>query len=177
MRDIFNDLTMSEKIRLLSEKYNKAGGGDAHRCARARERIGLEYGMTGRNIARYIRCDRLISSFRKMLDDRSLTLIAAVEISFLSDEEQSIVAEVMEQNCIKLDRDSASRLRSAAGSITKDLVQAMFGLDKPVMGSEGSVNVKIPAKIYSRYFANVAAKDVQGIVEEALGLYFEGKET
>ena len=176
MSDIFNDMPMSEKIRLLSEKYNNAGGCDAHRRARVRERIGQEYGMTGRNIARYIRCDRLIPAFRKMLDDGSLTLIAGVEISFLSDKEQELVAEVIEHNCITLDKDSARALRSAAGSITKDLVQVMFGLDKPMVGIEQPVNVRIPAKVYSRYFANVAAKDVQGIVEEALSLYFEGKE-
>lgn len=35
------------------------------------------------------------------------------------------------------------------------------------------VSVKLPAKVYHRYFANVATKDVQGILEEALDLYFE----
>ena len=37
------------------------------------------------------------------------------------------------------------------------------------------VVVKLPAKVYSRYFSNVAAKDVQGILEAALDLYFEQK--
>ena len=37
------------------------------------------------------------------------------------------------------------------------------------------VVVKLPARVYSRYFSNVAAKEVQGILEAALDLYFERK--
>ena len=51
----------------------------------------------------------------------------------------------------------------------------MFGLDKPVSEIKRPVSVKLPAKVYSRYFANVAAKDVQGILEEALEQYFMRK--
>ena len=82
---------------------------------------------------------------------------------------------VMEQNCIKLKKDKADKLRAASGSITKESVQEVFGLDKPVSEVKRPVSVKIPAKVYSRYFANVAAKDVQGILEEALEQYFMRK--
>ena len=190
----FNDLSVSERIAVLSTRYDKvcgtkkreeilkelqllnggAGGHHVHQQAKSRELIGQEYGMTGRNIARYIRCKNLIPAFKDMLDDGSLTMVAGVEVSFLSEEEQALVLEVMEQNCIKLKKDTAGKLRAAAGSITKEGVQALFGVDKPVEASEikKPVSVKIPAKVYSRYFADVAAKDVQGILEAALDLYF-----
>ena len=104
-------------------------------------------------------------------------MIAGVEASYLSEDEQKIVLSVMEQNCIKLKKDTAAKFRAAAGSISKEMVQAIFGVDKSVDASEvkRSVSVKLPAKVYSRYFSNVAAKDVQGILEEALDLYFEQK--
>ena len=131
--------------------------------------------MTGRNIARYVRCNHLIPAFKDMLDDGSLTIIAGVELSFLSEEEQEIVLGVMEQNCIKLKKDKADKLRAAAGSITKEIVQEVFGVDKPVSEIKRPVSVKLPAKVYSKYFSNVAAKDVQGILEEALEQYFMRK--
>ena len=131
--------------------------------------------MTGRNIARYIRCDRLIPAFKEMLDDGTLTLTAGVEISFLSEAEQDIVVDVMEHTGTSLKKDMAIKLRLAAGSITRERVQAVFGVDKPVADIKGAVSVRVPAKLYSRFFANVAAKDVQGIVEEALCLYFDRK--
>lgn len=190
----FSDLSVSERIAVLSTRYDRVcgtkkreeimeelhllngdGGHHVHRQAKSRELIGQEYGMTGRNIARYVRCNHLIPAFKDMLDDGSLTIIAGVELSFLSEEEQALVLSVMEQNCIKLKKDTADKLRAAAGSITKESVQEVFGLDKPVSEIKRPVSVKLPAKVYSRYFANVAAKDVQGILEEALEQYFMRK--
>ena len=175
MSGVFNDMSVSERIRVLSDKYHKSGGHDIHRRAKDRERIGQEYGMTGRNIARYIRCEKLITGFKDMLDDGTLNLIDGVEMSFLSEKEQALVLDIIEQNGIMLTRKTVKKIRSAAGSITKELVQAIFGIDKPVVEMGRPVDVRIPAKLYSRYFANVAVKDVQGIVEEALSLYFERK--
>lgn len=190
----FSDLSVSERIAVLSTRYDRVcgtkkreeimeelhllngdGGHHVHRQAKSRELIGQEYGMTGRNITRYVRCNHLIPAFKDMLDDGSLTIIAGVELSFLSEEEQALVLGVMEENCIKLKKDKADKLRAAAGSITKESVQEVFGLDKPVSEIKRPVSVKLPAKVYRRYFANVAAKDVQGILEEALEQYFMRK--
>ncbi len=63
-----------------------------------------------------------------MLDDGVLTIVAGVEISFLSHEEQALVFSVMEKNCIKLKKDMAGKLRTAAGSITEEAVQSILGL-------------------------------------------------
>lgn len=190
----FSDLSVSERIAVLSTRYDRVcgtkkreeimkelhllngdGGHHVHRQAKSRELIGQEYGMTGRNIARYVRCNHLIPSFKDMLDDGSLTIVAGVELSFLSEEEQTLVLSVMEQNCIKLKKDTADKLRAATGSITKETVQEVFGIDKPVSEVKRPVSVKLPAKVYSKYFSNVAAKDVQGILEEALEQYFMRK--
>lgn len=190
----FSDLSVSERIAVLSTRYDRVcgtkkreeimeelhllngdGGHHVHRQAKSRELIGQEYGMTGRNIVRYVRCNHLIPAFKDMLDDGSLTIIAGVELSFLSEEEQTLVLSVMEQNCIKLKKDTADKLRAAAGAITTESVQSVFGLDKPVSEVKRPVAVKIPARVYSRYFANVAAKDVQGILEAALEQYFMRK--
>jgi len=192
----FNDLSVSERIAVLSTRYDKVcgtkkreeileelhvlngdGGHHVHQQVKSRELIGQEYGMTGRHIARYIRCDHLIPAFKDMLDDGTLTMIAGVEVSYLSADEQKLVLSIMEQNCIKLKKDTAAKLRASAGAISKEIVQTIFGLDKPVDATEVKkpVSVKLPAKVYSRYFSNVAAKDVQGILEAALDMYFERK--
>ena len=194
MQRSFNDLSVTERIAVLATRYDKVcgtkkreeimeelhrlngdGGHHVHQQAKSRELIGQEYGMTGRNIARYVRCNQLIPAFKDMLDDGSLTMVVGVEVSFLSPEEQALVYSVMEKNCIKLKNDTAKRLRAAAGTITEESVQTILGLDKPVSEVKRPVSVKLPAKVYHRYFANVAAKDVQGILEEALDLYFERK--
>ena len=192
----FNDLSISERITVLSARYDKVcgtkkrdeilrelhqlnedGGHDVHQQAKSRELIGQEYGMTGRNIARYIRCNQLIAAFKEMLDDGSLTLVVGVELSYLSEAEQIIVKNVVEKNCVKLSIKMAKELRNNADSITEEKVQILLGVDKPVMATTGTkpVSVKIPANVYCKYFSDVATKDVQGILEEALDLYFKKK--
>lgn len=192
----FNDLTVTEKIAVLSTRYDKVcgtkkreeileelhalngdGGHHVHPQAKSRELIGQEYGMTGRNIARYVRCNQLITEFKKMLDDGSMTLVIGVEMSYLDLEEQKIVCGVMEKNCVKLNKGMAGKLRAAAGSITEEKAQEILGLDKPVAaaGVKRSVSVKLPGLVYQRYFQNVPARDVQDILEKALDLYFMEK--
>lgn len=191
----FNDLSVSERIAVLSTRYEKVcgtkkreeileelhrlsgdGGHHVHQ-AKSRELIGQEYGMTGRNMARYIRCGHLIPPFRDMLDDGSLTMLAGVELSYLSEEEQELIKGVMEQSCVKLKPQVAGELRAAAGGITEETVQAVLGVDKPIKAEKMTkpVSIKLPAKVYKRYFSNVPAKDVQGILEAALDMYFERK--
>ena len=85
----FNDLSISERIRLLSDRYH------GEQTAEGRERIGQEYGMSTRNVARYVRCDKLRHEFKAMLDAGTITLSAAGEISFLSDDEQGMVLDVI----------------------------------------------------------------------------------
>ncbi len=94
----FTDLVPSEKAAVLSARYEKVisqgrrndilheieeigtCGHDVHK-SRSRDGIGEEYGMTGRNIARYMRVDKLIRTFKDRLDTGELTLTAAVELS------------------------------------------------------------------------------------------------
>ena len=106
-----------------------------------------------------------------VLDDGSLTMVSAVELSYLPEEEQAAVKKVMDQSCIRLKADKAGELRKAAGSLSEGKAQEILGVDR----SEKPVSVKLPARLYSRYFSNVAVKDVQGILEEALEQYFKGK--
>ena len=176
----FNDLSVSERIAVLAERYDKVcgtkkreeileelqalnggGGHDVHQQAKSRELLGKELGLTGRHVARYVRC---------------LTMVSAVELSYLPEEEQAAVKKVMDQNCIRLKADKAGELRKAAGSLSEGKAQEILGVDRPVKtDAEKPVSVKLPARLYSRYFSNVAAKDVQGILEAALEQYFEGK--
>ena len=167
----FNDLSVSERIAVLAERYDKVcgtkkreeilaelqalnggGGHDVHQQAKSWELLGKELGLTGRHVARYVRCKELIPEFKDMLDDGSLTMVSAVELSYLPEEEQ------------------------AAGSLSEGKAQEILGVDRPVKtDAEKPVSVKLPAKLYSRYFSNVAAKDVQGILEAAVEQYFKGK--
>ena len=184
----FTDLAPSEKAAVLSARYEKVisqgrrndilqeieeigtCGHDVHK-SRSRDGIGEEYGMTGRNIARYMRVDKLIRPFKDRLDTGELTLTAAVELSYLSEDEQIIVAE----KDAAINEKVAKSIRAAAGELTEDELEEIL---HPVRESvpAKAVSVSIPAEAEKKYFSGMKAKERTDLVMKALDAWFAGKE-
>jgi ParB family chromosome partitioning protein len=184
----FTDLAPSEKAAVLSARYEKVisqgrrndilreieeigtCGHDVHK-SRSRDGIGEEYGMTGRNIARYMRVDKLIRPFKDRLDAGKLTMTAAVELSYLPEDEQIIVAE----KDAAINEKAAKTIRAAAGELTEDKLEEIL---HPVRGSAQvkAVSVKIPAEAEEKYFSGMKAKERTDLVMKALEAWFSGKE-
>lgn len=101
----FDDLLPSEKAAVLAERYEKVMcqgrrndileeiamlngmdapetcGHDVHK-SKSRDAIGEDYGMTGRNIARYMRLNQTIDQTKEMVDDGAMAMVTAVELSY-----------------------------------------------------------------------------------------------
>lgn len=191
----FAELLPSEKAAVLAERYEKVSnqgkrndilqeierlsgtdtagtcGHDVHR-SKSRDAVGEECGMTGRNIARYIRVNQLEQSLKERLDNGTLPLVAAVELSYLSAEEQIVVAGLAEQGKVKLDADTAKSLKGMAGDVTEKHVLERVGSRREKKTVTGR-NIKLSADVYEKYFSYVKTAEVAGIVEKALVAWFE----
>ena len=188
----FADLLPSEKAAVLVARYEKIScqgrrndimheiemleetcGHDVHKSQKSRDGLGEEYGMTGRNIARYMRLDRLIPEFKDAVDNGTLAMVAAVDLSYLNVKMQKLIQQVAEAEGKKLKPKQAVELRKMGKEITKEAVE------KVLAGKEQkkpqSVSVKLPVEVYEKYFAQMDAGEVQEIMEKALEGYF-GKE-
>ena len=184
----FTDLAPSEKAAVLSARYEKVisqgrrndilqeieeigtCGHDVHK-SRSRDGIGEEYGMTGRNIARYMRVDKLIRPFKDRLDAGELTLTAAVELSYLPENEQVIVAETGSA----VNEKAAKAIRAAAGELTEDKLEAILHPPK-ASATAKAVSIKIPAEAEEKYFFGMKAKERTDLVMKALDAWYAGKE-
>lgn len=189
----FAELLPSEKAAVLAERYEKVisqgkrndilqeiemlngsdaketCGHDVHRL-KSRDAIGKEYGMTGRNIARYMRVNQLSQPLKEKLDNGSLSLVAAVDLSYLSANEQEVVSELAGQGRIKLDGKTVKCIKDMHGEITENQILEQFGSQKERKAADKSI--KLSADVYERYFADMKSADVAGIVEEALSAWF-----
>ena len=164
-----NDI-LEEIARLNGQDTAGTCGHDVHRL-KSRDAVGEEYGMTGRNIARYMRVQQLEESLKERLDEGTLPLVAAVDLSYLSGKEQKVVSGLAEKGKIRLDAKTAKCVRGMAGSVTEKRVLETLDGGKGKKDSAGK-SVKLPADVYERYFAGVKPADVAGIVEEALAAWF-----
>ena len=185
----FSELLPSEKAAVLAARYEKVisqgkrndilheieeigtCGHDVHK-SRSRDGIGEDYGMTGRNIARYMRVDKLIPEFKDKLDDREMTLTTAVELSYLSEEEQGIVAAEGTQ----INESTAKAIRAAAGELTAEKLEEIMHPAKKTLPVR-SLNIKIPSEAGEKYFSGMKAKERTDLVMKALDAWFAKKET
>lgn len=106
----FAELLPSEKAAVLVARYEKISsqgkrndirqeiealeetcGHDVHKSQKSRDGLGEEYGMTGRNIARYMRLDRLLPEFKDAVDKGILAMVAAVDLSYLNVKMQKLI--------------------------------------------------------------------------------------
>lgn len=173
--DIMHEIEMLEET--CGHDVHKSGkntcGHDVHKSQKSRDGLGEEYGMTGRNIARYMRLDRLIPEFKDAVDKGTLAMVAAVDLSYLNVKMQKLIQQVAEGKKLKLKPKQAVELRKMGKDITKEAVE------KVLAGKEQkkpqSVSVKLPVEVYEKYFAQMGAREVQEIMEKALEGYF-GKE-
>lgn len=192
----FDDLLPSEKAAVLTERYEKVMcqgrrndileeiamlngvdmpetcGHDVHK-SKSRDSIGEDYGMTGRNIARYMRLNQTTDQIKKMVDDGEMAMVTAVELSYLSEEEQKQVCSVMEEHGGKIKNAQAVKLHNSAGSLTADKVKDILvgdAKEKPVS------DAKMFAQIKKKYFKGKSTDEIMGVLEQALTTWFAREE-
>ena len=184
MQRSFTDLLPSEKAAVLAERYDKVlyqrhreaimtelrelenGGHDVHNM-KNRDVLGQEYGMTGRNMARYMRLNQLVPELKEKVDNGSVALTAAVAMSYLSKDEQKVLVEQSEQGNIKLTPKNVEALRSATDKVTAEKVAEIKSTAVKTI-PKGGMCIKIPTEIFQRYFADKKPEDIQEMVLKAL---------
>ena len=170
--DIIRELALLENldadVSTLTPMESKLDSGKA---------VGAEYGLCKASVIRLIRIDKLIDELKALVDSGDIAIRAGVELSFLSEETQAIIAKCAEDS--KIDMKNTKKLRESAdseGDITPDTVHAILnGEDTPQKPKAKSV--KISNAAYTKYFSKgVKAKEISETIEKALAFYFANME-
>ena len=101
--------------------------------------------MTGRNIARYMRLNQTTEQIKEMVDTGTMAMVTAVELSYLSEEEQKQVCKIMDEHGGKIKNAQAVELHNAAGSLTEDKVKNILmgeAKEKPVSDTKLFADIK-----------------------------------
>ena len=98
-----------------------------------REKIADEFGEGATNIQRYIRLTYLVPELRKIVDEDKMGLRIAVELSYLTEDEQKIVADNMEYLDVVPSHAQARIMRdkSEKGELTTEEIEILLEEEKP----------------------------------------------
>lgn len=140
-----NDLTSSQvgtKLERLESENGKS-------VLRADERLARQVGESRNQIARYIRLTNLIPKLLDKVDEEKIAFTVGVELSYLTEEEQYELHEVihMEQCTPSLSQAYRLRRMSEQGTLDMDVMFSVLEEEKPNQREY----IKIRADTVSRY--------------------------
>lgn len=199
----WEELSYSERAAILSEYYTavKNGGrqkdvldeinsylqtysnpvntraeeGLSHRETNGIRGVAEEYDLSKATIARYIRIDTLIDDLKLMLDDNEIALLPAVELSYISEENQKVFVELMKTDGNKCDIKKAKLIRELQqkGKLTIATMQEVLSGEKAKKSPGKPKPFKVNSGIIKKYFKpEDKQKDIEDIIDKALELYF-----
>ena len=172
--DIIEELKKLENPDEIRE--NGTCGNECHK-SKSRDVVGAEYDLKGRAVANYLRINELITPLKRRIDDAEFPIVVAVQLSYLTEQEQQMVDDVLSGSEYKVNEGKVVLLREYTGKLTPERTGQILSGEfnrKPKKPSAAAFKVK-PA-IYKKYFtASISQKEFDSIVDEALALYFAQK--
>ena len=125
--------------------------------------VSEEYGLSKDRIARYLRIATLITPLLDCLDAKTLGFEAAYDISFVKEEMQPVIAELI------VIHDYAKK-----GKLTEELLRQIITGEKTKAARSGSPKpIKIKETVINRFFGREQSrKEIEDTIVKALEFYF-----
>ena len=100
---------------------------------RTNEILAEEVGESREQIRRYIRLTNLIPEMLDLVDEKKIAMRPAVEISYLTPEEQKNLADAIDSEQCTPSHDQTLRMKrfSQEGKLTKEAIEAIMSEEKP----------------------------------------------
>lgn len=134
------------------------------------EKMGRDTGESGRQIQRYIRLTNLIPEILDMVDDGRIAFRPAVELSYLTEQEQSALYDTMgHEDCTpSLAQAIKMKAFSRDGKLTDAVILSIMEEEKPNQKEQ----FRIPKERISKYFKpGTPARTMEDTIIKALDYY------
>lgn len=162
----------------MKSEYDKKGnwcvaqGSEITSGARADELLAKQVGENRMTIQRYIRLTNLIPKLLDMVDEGKIAFTIAVELSYLTEEQQYELYEVMdmEQCTPSLSQSNRMKRMSQLGELDMDGMFLILEQEKPNQREQ----IKIRADLVAKYFPeDFTPKQKTDLIEKLLKEWYD----
>lgn len=131
-----------------------------------------EFELSEASIKRYVRIDQLIDGLKVHVDSGVIKMMAGVNLSYLREDHQEVVADVMGETGYDMNKAQAIKLRELekAGQFSRDKVVLVLFRDEVAQ----PVQYKVSRDIMSKYLNDYSSEEAMKIIEQALEMWFGG---
>ena len=137
---------------------------------RSDEILGEQVGESKDQIRRYIRLTELIKPILDMVDDKKIALRPAVELSYLSQDQQEMLLDTMQLQDCTPSHAQAIKMRKFAEEdrLNEDVILSIMSEEK---GNQKE-QFRMPRERINKYFSpGASAKQIEDTIIKALELY------
>ena len=142
----------------------------AQKSKTTRELVGEANGESPDQVRRYIRLNELTPKLLDLVDEGKIGFRPAVELSYLTEEEQQDLLETIESEEATPSLAQAMRMKDLSKNCELDM-DAIFKIMTEEKGNQ-KMNVKIPMERLDRYFTRgTPPKEIENVIIKALEFY------
>lgn len=152
------------KLKQDALKHQGSNGG-----GNTNETIGKEQGDSGRQVQRYIRLTYLIPELLELVDSKSIKLIPAVELSYLSEAAQKQLAMVIDDTLKYPSLEQAKQIRSLEIIDYRSIINILG--DKPK--KKTSISFSLDNEKFKTFFTGKTKKEIQELVANIVETHFQ----
>lgn len=166
---LFSERAFAYKMKLDAIKRqagrppkNTAGAGQDNRGRLSVEVVAAQSGESREQIKRYIRLTALVPPLLELVDNRKIAFNPAVELSWLTEQEQAVLLDAMAKYEATPSLSQAGRLKkhSQEGKLTPDLLDAILSEEK-----RETEKITIKGGLLKQYFpASYTPKQMQDTI-------------
>ena len=135
------------------------------------DKIGEQSGESADQVRRYIRLTELVPELLELVDDGRMAFRPAVEISYLTEDEQRDLVETIDSEDCTPSLSQACRMKklSLEGKLDMDTIFAIMTEEK----ANQKEKIKIPAERLEKYFSRgTSPAEIERVILLALDAYY-----
>jgi len=176
-RDLINEIKM---LLNADEQGTEVTSDPVGQKLDSRQQVSQNYDLGTTTVARYLRINMLPDKLKEFVDAGVISIRAGVEISYLNIDNQSYLAEFLE-NGKKLDMEKAKKLHELqkTGKLNEiNMEKILEGTYNPRKPKSVLRGFKVDSDVMKKYFTEEQSeKDIQDILKKALELFFSQGES
>ena len=153
-------------------KDNGVPAGHDSLSGKSREILASKSPDSNTQIQRYIRLTYLIPSLLDMVDENKIAMRPAVELSYLPENEQTTLYEMMELEDCTPSHAQTIKMRqfSENGKLTEEVILSIMQEEKPNQKEQ----FRMPRERISKYFpTGTPAQKIEDTIVKALDMYYK----
>lgn len=185
----FSSLKISKQAEVVSRRYSQMfdeakineirkeiailNGEDVEEGVRKMNLVGEEYGLSKNTIARLVRVNMLVNELKPFVDNNKLSIRAAVELSYISEDFQRIVAEMLPDYSVDMKNATLIHTKDKEEQLDEKTLRSIIDGTYNVVKNHSHKALKVPAKILRKYFPAGCEENVMvDTIQTALEMYY-----